>query len=548
MHYVPSHRHLGICAINGGGMSITGEDRASEAARGSSWASRRNRSNPAPPYPPDSADLAESGEAGLTAEDRGNVHVLVVDDDRTLVEVCREVLKSEGYQVTTCERGPDALDLVRRRNFQVALIDLHLPRVSGLQVMSAGLKANPALVPIIMTGDSSIESGVEALNQGAFTYLPKPFSASHLKLFVGQASYYALAAEELKEKRETFHAAGATDHPDILGESPALKRTMALATRTAGTDASVFIYGGSGTGKDLIAYFIHERSRRADRPILAVNCAALPESLLESEMFGHRKGAFTGAVKEHQGLLEAADGGTLFLDEVTEMSLAIQAKLLRVIQDGKVRRVGSDRVDATVNVRFIAATNQNPDEAVAAGRLREDLYYRLRVVPVVVPPLRERVQDIPTLAEHFLSEYWRKHRPKGAPVPMLSLDAIRELQGRKWYGNVRELQNVIEHLVVLTDPGAEIKAEDIPAFGTATAPAQELGSPSFKGGRYHETRQELLDHFEKEYLGWVVQEANGNMSRAARIADVDRTTLYRLMERHDLSIHREVRREQAEAE
>ncbi len=482
-------------------------------------------------------------DAEFTEGDRANVHVLVVDDDHGLVEVCRTVLEEEGYTVTTCDRGPQARDLIRRRDFQVALIDLNLPQVSGLEVMAAGLKANPALFPIIMTGESSIESSVEALSLGAFTYLPKPFSAAHLKLFVGQAAFYALAAEELKDTHEDLPGSGEHEHPSILGESPALQRTMNLAARTGRTDASVFIYGESGTGKELIAQFIHEKSRRANRPMLAVNCAALPEALLESEMFGHRKGSFTGAVKEHQGLLEAADGGTLFLDEVTEMSPSIQAKLLRVIQDGKVRRVGSDRIDAVVDVRFIAATNRSPDEAVAEGHLREDLYYRLRVVPIVVPPLRERVQDIPILAEHFLREYWRKHQPKGSELPRFSLEAIREFQGRTWPGNIRELQNVIEHLVVLTEPGAEIQPEDLPAFDDRSTGAVETSGIPLKKGKYHDVRQELTDEFERRYLEWVVQEANGNMSSAARIADVDRTTLYRLMEKHNLAIHREVRGE-----
>ena len=485
-------------------------------------------------------DSSSAGDSGLREEDRKNIQILVVDDDHTLVEVCKNILEAEGYPVTECQRGPEALDLVRRRTFQVALLDLHLPHVSGLEVMLEGMKANPALVPIIMTGDSSIEASLDALSLGAFTYLPKPFSASHLKLFVGQAAYYALAAEELKEQHEDLHGARDHDHPDILGESPALKQTIALADRTARTDASVFIYGESGTGKELIAQFIHEKSRRAERPMLAVNCAALPEPLLESEMFGHRKGSFTGAHKDHQGLLEAADGGTLFLDEITEMSMGIQAKLLRVIQDGKLRRVGSDRIDSTVDVRFIAATNQSPDEAVAQGRLREDLYYRLRVVPIVVPPLRERTQDIPILAEHFLRQYWRKHRPKNAPIPRFSLEALRALQNRRWFGNVRELQNVIEHLVVLQDAGTEIEPEDLPDLSTPES-TRGLSDLVFKRGKYHDSRQELTDEFEKKYLRWVVQEAKGNMSSAARIADVDRTTLYRLMEKHDLAIHREVR-------
>jgi len=235
-----------------------------------------------------------------------------------------------------------------------------------------------------------------------------------------------------------------------------------LARKVARTDASVFISGESGTGKELIAEFIHQHSRRSSRQMVAINCAALPETLLESEMFGHRKGAFTGAIRDKPGLLETANGGTMFLDEVTEMSKPIQAKLLRVIQDGVVRRVGSESIDAIVNVRFVAATNRNPQDAVDQGILREDLYYRLRVVPIPIPPLRERQEDIPLLANHFLRHYWGRHRGPGNPLPDLAPGALRALAGHTWPGNVRELQNVIEHAVVLVEPGSTIEAGELP--------------------------------------------------------------------------------------
>src|SRR5216110_397550 len=255
----------------------------------------------------------------------------------------------------------------------------------------------------------------------------------------------------------------------VLGNAPKYRETIALARRVAATDASVFITGESGSGKELIAQFIHHRSRRASRPVVAVNCAALPEMLLESEMFGHCKGAFTGAVRDKPGLLETANGGTMFLDELIEMSKPTQAKLLRVIQDGVVRRVGSETTDAVVNVRFIAATNGDPEEAVKAGDMREDLYYRLRVVPINVPALRERPEDIPLLADYFLSTYWVRHRRKGAPFPRLTDAALRALCGYTWRGNVRELQNVIEHIAVVVEPGAEIRPEDLHVAGDTAA-------------------------------------------------------------------------------
>ncbi|PYO62070.1 MAG: hypothetical protein DMD70_06170, partial [Gemmatimonadetes bacterium] len=282
----------------------------------------------------------------------------------------------------------------------------------------------------------------------------------------------------------------------------------------------------------------HHHSRRSSRPFVAINCAALPEGLLESEMFGHRKGAFTGAVRDKPGLLEAAHGGTLFLDELAEMPKPIQAKLLRVIQDGVVRRVGSETTDAVVNVRFIAATNGDPEAAVKAGDMREDLYYRLRVVPINVPALRERPEDIPLLADYFLSTYWVRHRRKGAPFPRLTDAALRALCGYTWRGNVRELQNVIEHIAVVVEPGAEIRPEDLHVAGDTAATETGANPASLISTlleeSYHAARDRVIAQFERQYLTWLVNRASGNMSKAARIAGVDRTTLYRLMERHGL--------------
>jgi transcriptional regulator with PAS, ATPase and Fis domain len=275
--------------------------------------------------------------------------------------------------------------------------------------------------------------------------------------------------------------------------------------------------------------------------MVAVNCAALPETLLESEMFGHVKGAFTGAIRDKPGLLETANGGTFFLDELTEMSQPIQAKLLRVIQDGVVRRVGSESVDAIVNVRFIAATNRDPREAVESGVLRKDLYFRLSVVPVHVPPLRERVEDVQILAEHFLSLYWRKHRERNAPLPYFSSAAVADLQARPWYGNVRELQNAMEHMVVLLEPGCEILPGNIPDLGEGgfggPPGAKGLGWTSHEpitGVEYHVARERLLAEFEMHYISDLIDRAGANMSKAAKIAGVDRTTLYRLLEKHGL--------------
>jgi transcriptional regulator with PAS, ATPase and Fis domain len=304
----------------------------------------------------------------------------------------------------------------------------------------------------------------------------------------------------------------------------------------AGTDASVFLTGESGAGKEVIANFIHANSRRSSRPLMALNCAAIPEQLIESEMFGHVEGAFTGAVKAKPGLLEVANGGALFLDELTEMPMPLQAKILRVLQDGVVRRVGSTTTDAVVNVRFIAATNRDPAEAIREGRLRKDLFYRLRVVPLIVPPLRARREDIPLLARSFLKEFWRQHRLERGDPPEFSEEAIETLVRAPWPGNVRELRNVIEHLAVMTAPGSEIGADDIPFLDGELNEGDEGGS-FFSSGvldlDYHSARDQVLAEFESIYLRHVVKAAGGNISDAARMAGVDRTTLYRLMDKHD---------------
>lgn len=479
----------------------------------------------------------------IDPEDKRNLSILIVDDERTLSESCASVLKLEGYNVTTCTRGQDASETLRRRRFDIVLLDLYMSEVSGIELLNICLEAHPDTLAIVMTGNPSVASSLEALGAGAWDYLPKPFSATHLQVLLGRAAHTVMISRETRQlSAELERRHGHSEKVTLLGRSPVFCKVIDLARKVAATDASVFLTGESGTGKEMIAQFIHHHSRRGSRPLIAVNCAALPEPLLESEMFGHVKGSFTGAVRDKPGLLEAANGGTLFLDELTEMSQTIQAKLLRVIQDGVVRRVGSETTDAVVNVRFIAATNREPLEATEAGILRKDLYYRLRVVPVRVPPLRERPEDIEALAEHFLAHYWTRHRGRRTPRPRFTAPAIRALVGWPWPGNVRELQNVVEHAVVLLEPGSEIQPKDVPFIhedGSAVddqRPAFELPSVSGEIGeeKYHTARDRILADFERGYLSWLVNHADANMSKAARIAGVDRTTLYRLMEKHGL--------------
>ena len=468
---------------------------------------------------------------------RSSIRVAVVDDERTLRESCHSVLQAEGYNVALCGRGNEARETLKRRPFDIALVDWFMGEVPGSELLHTALATNPGTIVIIMTGNPSVASSLEALQAGAWDYLPKPFSGTQLQILIGRAAHAVLVAREsrvLEEQRAQHPGDG--DRIAVLGDSPLFKKAIALARKVAATDASVFLTGESGAGKELFAQFIHDNSRRSSRSLVAVNCAALPEPLLESEMFGHCKGAFTGAVRDKPGLLETANGGTLFLDELIEMPKSIQAKLLRVIQDGVVRRVGSETTDAVVNVRFIAATNTNPEQAVQSALLREDLYYRLRVVPIHVPSLRERPEDIPLLAERFLAHYWTRHRDPTTPVPKLSKGALWALGAHAWPGNVRELQNVIEHAVVLLEPGAEVRPEDIPFIESAATDPEKLADeePDGDAASYYSARDRLLARFDRRYLTRVVMRAGGNLSKAARLAQVDRTTFYRLMERHGL--------------
>jgi len=467
----------------------------------------------------------------------------VVDDEFSLRESCASLLKANGYQVTLCGRGDEAVNLIRRRKFDILLVDLFMSQVPGMEILAETREQLPDALVILMTGNPSVETSLEGLRAGAWDYLPKPFSAAQLQVLIGRAAHAVTVARESQPPAREPRAAPRKPPQDggrrILGTSRAIRDVIELAAKVARTDASVFITGASGTGKELLAHFIHENSRRSSRSLVPVNCAALPEPLLESEMFGHTEGAFTGATKAKPGLLEVAHGGTLFLDELSDMPLSVQAKILRVIQDGVVRRVGSTQVDAVVNVRFIAATNVDPMEAVRNGTLRRDLHYRLRVVPIHIPSLTERREDIPVLAESFLEEFWHNHRDGSERAPVLSKAAMASLQRWPWRGNVRELRNVVEHLVVLAQAGSEILPEEIPfiqedAVGGGSRSGLALDRAIMEAD-YHTAREIVLAQFEKEYLEHIVRECKGNLSDAARMAGVDRTTLYRMMDRHGTS-------------
>jgi DNA-binding NtrC family response regulator len=476
---------------------------------------------------------------------RASLRILVVECDDSLREGCLAVLRGEGYNVTGVSRGDEALKLITKRRFEIILVNLFMSGVSGMKILEAARVAYKDSLVILMTGNPSVETNIRALQAGAWEYLAMPFTAEQLQLVVGRAAHNMLSTRGGIAQNASSAAAegpGTSSHADagtgtLIGISPAFCRAVELAQRVARTNASVMISGESGTGKEGIAQLIHRQSRRNAKRFVAINCAALPAQLLESEMFGHKKGSFTGADRDKPGLLEVAHNGTLFLDELTEMPIALQAKLLRVIQDGVVRRVGSEQEDATVDVRFVSATNRDPDEAIRTHVLREDLFYRLRVVPLQLPPLRERLEDIPLLANHFLAHYWKRHRTGDGDAPSLAPTAIDFLMSRQWPGNVRELQNVMEHLAVLADAGTLVQADDLPMrseVGHGVMPGRSWpGHLMLK--TYHMAKDAIVAHFEKEYLSQLVVRADRNMSKAARLAGIDRTTLYRLLEKHHVA-------------
>jgi len=471
----------------------------------------------------DSMEAPAFGKSALT--------VLIVDDEELLVRSCARILEQEGYVVQKASRGREALDLMRRQRPDIVLTDLMLPDVDGMTLLKEAKRLDPEMLVIMITGFATVDSSIEAIKAGAYDYIPKPFTATQLQILIGRAANQVRLARDNERLRGQLRERYSLEN--VIGVSDAMQRLFALVLRVAPTDASVFLIGESGTGKELIARSIHLNSRRADEAFVAVNCAAFPENLLESELFGHEKGAFTGADTQKRGLMEYASGGTFFLDEICEMSLELQAKLLRALQERKIRRLGGE-VEIPVNIRVIAATNRDPEEAVAQGILRQDLYFRLNVVPVHVPPLRERQEDIPLLAQHFLRRYAEQYERDGEKPLRLTPDAIRVLTAYRWPGNVRQIQNVIERVVSLATPGQEITAADLPdeIRGDGGPPVSSMAFATDLP--FHQAKEVAIEAFERTYLESLLARHGGNISRAAREAQIDRKTIHRLLKKYGL--------------
>ncbi|HGO4995599.1 TPA: two-component system response regulator GlrR [Klebsiella pneumoniae] len=435
---------------------------------------------------------------------RKPARLLLVDDDPGLLKLLGMRLVSEGYSVVTAESGPEALRVLGREKVDLVISDLRMDEMDGLQLFSEIQKGHPGMPVIILTAHGSIPDAVAATQQGVFSFLTKP---------VDKDALYKAIDEALEQRSPATDEAW---RQAIVTRSPLMLRLLEQAGMVAQSDVSVLINGQSGTGKEIVAQAIHNASPRHDKPFVAINCGALPEQLLESELFGHARGAFTGAVSNREGLFQAAEGGTLFLDEIGDMPVALQVKLLRVLQERKVRPLGSNR-DIEINVRIISATHRDLPKAMARGEFREDLFYRLNVVNLKIPPLSERTEDIPLLANHLLRQSADRHKPF---VRALSSDAMKRLMAAKWPGNVRQLVNVIEQCVALTSS---------PVIGDALV-EQALEGENTALPTFVEARNQ----FELNYLRKLLQITKGNVTHAARMAGRNRTEFYKLLSRHEL--------------
>lgn len=438
---------------------------------------------------------------------RKHANILLVDDDTSLLKLLGMRLTSEGFTVTTAKTGPEALRQLLSNKIDLVISDLRMDEMDGIALFKAIQQQQPGLPVIILTAHGSIPEAVSATQEGVFSFLTKPVDRDALYRAIDEALALTQPASD-----ERWREA-------IVTRSPLMLRLLEQAKMVAQSDVSILLSGQSGTGKEILAKAIHAASPRAHAPFVAINCGALPEPLLESELFGHARGAFTGAVSQREGLFQAADGGTLFLDEIGDMPLSLQVKLLRVLQERKVRPLGSDR-DRAIDVRILSATHLDLPKAMAAGKFREDLYYRLNVVSLKLPPLHERAEDIPLLAQHLLRMAAQRHKPF---VRSFSADAMRRLVAAGWPGNVRQLVNVIEQCVALTST---------PVIGDALV-AQALADDTTVMPTFAEARHQ----FELHYLSKLLQITRGNVTQAARMAGRNRTEFYKLLSRHTLDPH-----------
>ena len=453
----------------------------------------------------------------MKPEPQKSINVLVVDDEKIMQESCCRVLEKEGYAVSSADSGEAALEQCDRKSFDFVLLDLKMPGMGGIEVLQRLKEMDPEVTILIMTGYPSIETAVRAIKLGAYDYITKPFTPDTLRFAVSRALERKTLMVENQHLRQELRSKNETDA--IIGESQIMRGIYELVRRTAPTDSTVLITGESGTGKELVARAIHNYSLREEGEFVTVDCSSLVETLLESELFGHVKGSFTGAIQAKYGSFELANGGTFFFDEVGNLSLDIQAKLLRVIQEKEIKPVGSEKT-IRVDVRILAATNQDLKQAIAKRSFREDLYYRLNVVPIHLPPLRERKEDIPLLVKHFLKRYNKKRE---IPVVRVEPETLKLLMNYGWPGNVRELENAIERTLILED-GDTLLPRSFSWFVE--------GKRSEKTGL--DDKIYNLSELEKQHIKRVLDETRGHKSQTASLLGIDRKTLYQKIKKYGL--------------
>jgi len=455
--------------------------------------------------------------------------ILIVDDDEVSCRLFAEVLDGDGHTVHQARSGEEALDRLRKESYDLLLVDVRMPGISGLDVTRAMRQEQPSVPVIVMTAFGSIETAVEAIHEGAYDYVSKPMNLDELKKIV----FRALGQRELhaQSRRKVKQVGDLEQQKTVIGRSPAMVEVFKMVARAAPTKSTVLILGESGTGKEVIARSVHQHSGRAQRPFVAVDCGALTETLLESELFGHTRGAFTGAVADKKGMFQSADSGTCFLDEIGDISPNMQSKLLRVLQEEEVRPVGGKEW-VKVDVRVLAATNKDLDELVRKEAFREDLYYRLKVITIRLPPLRERPEDIDALAQIFIRRY---SLAAGKPITAISDDAIERLRSYSWPGNIRQLENAIEQAVVLSK-NPVLTLEDLPQ-----EVREDLPPPYDNAGNgqllFSDTPS--LEEIKKRYALYVMNRTRGNISRAAKVLDIDRRSLYRMLARWKVESYKE---------
>ncbi|MBI3610606.1 MAG: sigma-54-dependent Fis family transcriptional regulator [Nitrospirae bacterium] len=448
--------------------------------------------------------------------------ILVVDDEEGMRFFLSEALKKEGYAFETASDGREAVEKLRSGEFRIVLMDIKMPRLDGLLALEAMKAFDPDLLVILMTAFGSKKVALETLKKGAYDYFTKPFDLDEMRIVIKRAAERCRLQEEVKR----LHRRLDEETPVILGMSPAVRKVLDRVRKVADSDVTVLITGESGTGKELVARAIHRQSPRRDHPFLTVNCASIPESLLETELFGHEKGAFTGAHQQRLGKFELAHEGSLFLDEVGEMPMGMQAKILRVLQEREIERIGGAK-PVPVNIRIIAATNKDLAQAVAAGSFREDLFFRLNVVNIHLPPLRERPEDIPALADYFFRVYGEKFKRKATRLG----DQIRAwLVRQRWPGNVRELENVIQRAVVLTD-GDVLDLNDL---RDAMQPVGGIGQEQIPAGDLRSQRERVSSDIEKKLIEQALAEEKDHRSAAAKRLGISRKHLYNKMKKYGL--------------